>query len=69
MTMVSGTIVMGFQRWKLMEEGSNNKLMSHIDQGGVGALKETRTVRIHQEFIEIQGSPGCSLEKVDEKLV
>ena len=32
MTMVGGTIVMGFQRSKLLYKGSNNKLMSRIDQ-------------------------------------
>ena len=29
--------------------------MSHIDVGGDGALKQTRMVRIDEEFIEIEG--------------
>ena len=43
--------------------------MSHVNQVGDGALKETRMVRIHKKFVEIEGSPDCWLENVDVKLV
>ena len=33
--------------------------MSHINQWGDGASIETRTVTIHQEFVEIEGPPWC----------
>ena len=38
--------------------------MSQVNDGGNGALKETRMVTIHPEYIEIEGSPWYLVGKV-----